>query len=378
MMRSRARWFVRLIVIELVLIYLVILAGSIVRATGSGMGCPDWPKCFGYIIPPIQKEEVVFHPNQQYKKGVFIVHNEALYRARRTFTSGTTFQEADWEKYTVHDYAIFNPIHTWIEYLNRLLGALSGIPMLLIAFLSLSFWKRLKIIPILAFTGVFLLGFVAWLGKKVVDGNLIPHSITLHMLGALSIVSVLLALLLFTRKTLKTDLTLDRSLRHWLGAAVLLTVLQIVLGTQVREQVDHLNKELMGLNRETWLTTIGLKFYLHRSFSIIILLVNGFIFMRNRSLKKPLTLINFMMATLITEILAGVVLAYFALPAVAQPVHMILAALLYGIQFYLWLMHMIERVSDLETSTTNTIFIFQNSGIISELQSTDKITSEKK
>lgn len=377
-MRFRARWFVRLIVIELVLIYLVILAGSIVRATGSGMGCPDWPKCFGYFIPPTQLEEVVFHPNQYYKKGVFIVHNDALYRARRTFTTGATFNEADWEKYTVHDYAIFNPVHTWIEYLNRLLGAISGIPMLLIAFLSLGFWKRLRIIPILAFSGVFLLGFVAWLGKKVVDGNLIPHSITIHMLGALSIVSVLLALLLFTRKTMKSDLTLDRSLRHWLGAAVLLTLIQIVLGTQVREQVDQLNKELMGLQRETWLNTIGLTFYIHRSFSIVVLLVNGFIFMRNRSLKKPLSLINIMMATLITEILAGVILAYFALPAVAQPVHMVLAALLYGIQFYLWLLHMIERVSDLETKTNNTVFIFQSSGIISELQSADKITTEKK
>lgn len=377
-MRFRARWFVRLIVIELVLIYLVILAGSIVRATGSGMGCPDWPKCFGYFIPPTQLEEVVFHPNQNYKKGVFIVHNDALYRARRTFTTGATFNESDWEKYTVHDYAIFNPVHTWIEYLNRLLGAISGIPMLLIAFLSLGFWKRLRIIPILAFSGVFLLGFVAWLGKKVVDGNLIPHSITIHMLGALSIVSVLLALLLFTRKTMKSDLTLDRSLRHWLGAAVLLTLIQIVLGTQVREQVDQLNKELMGLQRETWLNTIGLTFYIHRSFSIVVLLVNGFIFMRNRSLKKPLSLINIMMATLITEILAGVILAYFALPAVAQPVHMVLAALLYGIQFYLWLLHMIERVSDLETKTNNTVFIFQSSGIISELQSADKITNEKK
>ncbi|MFN4298890.1 MAG: COX15/CtaA family protein [Thermaurantimonas sp.] len=378
MLRLRARWFVRLIILELVLIYLVILAGSIVRATGSGMGCPDWPKCFGYIIPPTHNEEVIFHPNQRYNKGVFIVHNDALYRAKRTFTTSSTFQETDWEKYTVHDYAIFNPVHTWIEYINRLLGALSGIPMLLIAFFSLSYWKRLKIIPILAFTGVFLLAFVAWLGKKVVDGNLIPHSITIHMLGALSIVSVLLALLLFTRKTLKYDLTLDRSLRHWLGAAVLLTIIQIILGTQVREQVDHLNKELMGLNRETWLNIIGLNFYVHRSFSIIILLVNGFIFMRNRSFKKPLPLINFMMATLITEILAGIVLAYFALPAVAQPVHMVLAALLYGMQFYLWLLHMIERVSDLETSTSNTIFIFQNSGIISELQSADKVTSEKK
>lgn len=373
-----ARWFVRLIMLELLLIYLVILAGSIVRATGSGMGCPDWPKCFGYLIPPTRMDEVVFHPNQSYKKGVFIIHDGALYRAKKTMVTSDFFSEDDWQLYTVHDYAVFNPVHTWIEYLNRLLGALAGIPMLIIAVFSLSFWKRLKIIPILSFTGLFLLGFVAWLGKKVVDGNLIPHSITIHMFGALAIVSVLISLLLFTRKSIKSDFTLDRSLRHWLGAALLLTIVQIFLGTQVREEVDFLNEKFAGLNKDTWLDTIGLTFYIHRSFSILILMVNGVIFFRNRAIEKPLMLINIMIAVLLAEVFAGVILYYFDLPAFAQPVHMILAAILYGLQFYLWLMHMIARVSDLEAETKNTIFVFQNSSLISELQSSEKITHYKK
>ncbi|GCD79398.1 COX15/CtaA family protein [Schleiferia thermophila] len=370
------RWFVRLILIEITLIYLVILAGSIVRATGSGMGCPDWPTCFGYLIPPTERQQVEFHPYQKYKKGAFIVHEDALYRARKTFVSGQEFSKNDWEKYTVHDYAIFNPVHTWIEYINRLLGALAGIPMLLIAVTSISLRKRLKIIPVLSFAGLFLLGLVAWLGKKVVDGNLIPHSITIHMLGALAILAVLITLLLLSRKTLKSDLTLDRTLRHWLGAAVFLTVVQIILGTQVREQVDLLNKELMGMNRDSWLSTIGLTFYIHRSFSILIVIINGIIFWRNKNIRKPLRLINVMIAILLTEILAGIVLAYLGLPAAAQPVHMILAALLFGVQFYLWLLHLIARVSDLEADNDASLFSFQRSTLISEMNSsTNKIHS---
>ena len=157
-MKKNFKFLTRL---SLVLVYLVILAGATVRMTGSGMGCPDWPKCFGYYIPPVEQSQVLFQPNSNYKKGEMIIFNEEkLLIAKSNFSSSDFIDLKNWNTYEKHDYIIFNPVHTWIEYINRLIGAISGIPILLFTIISVVYFKKYKHLTFVSILTVIFLSLI--------------------------------------------------------------------------------------------------------------------------------------------------------------------------------------------------------------------------
>jgi len=318
----------------LILVYLVIIAGALVRMTGSGMGCPDWPKCFGYYIPPTEEKELLFTSGKEYDKGQVIIKDQKLLVAKTDFKAQSSFEPSDWEKYTKHDYALFNPFHTWVEYLNRLVGALAGLACLLAFFLSFGYWKDNKKQIALYFLICFLMGFQAWLGKTVVDSVLNPYKITTHMLVALLIVSLQL-FGIFTAQNSRESIVIDRKFKLILGIAVGLTIIQIILGTQVRESVDTIIE--MGLPKKAWIQNPKINFYIHRSFSILVLIVNAFLFYRNRKLGLGFTKMNWVAVLILLEILSGISMYYLNFPFGTQTIHIVLATLLFGIQLYLML-----------------------------------------
>ncbi|MFY7899054.1 MAG: COX15/CtaA family protein [Chitinophagaceae bacterium] len=317
--------------VVLVTIFLVIIAGSVVRTTQSGMGCPDWPTCFGSIIPPTDSQQVVFQPNHLYKKGQFILHNDSLKYAVQKFVSGNIYNATNWKQYEKHNYAKFNAIETWIEYINRLLGALLGILVLVQFIWSCWYLKANKWVAILSFALVLLTGFQAWLGKTVVDSNLALLKISLHMFGALAMV-FLCQYILFIAKGKKRVLVGVETIQ--LTRVLLVAVfLQIILGTEVRAQIDTIASKFAYVNRSGWIDELDIWFYIHRSSSIIITLLTGYLMYKNKlsGIFKPVLMV------VIAEILIGIILVYVDFPAFAQPLHLLLSSILIATVFYNWL-----------------------------------------
>lgn len=318
-------------VVVLINIYLVIIAGSVVRMTGSGMGCPDWPKCFGHFIPPTDEAQLLWDEATEFKKGQIIIGEKQLLVAQKNFVSGDVFNQENWEKYTKHDYAIFNVYHTWTEYINRLMGALLGVFAFVMLVLSLKHWKNHKWLTYVSVLQVFFIGFEAWLGKVTVDSNLAPVTITYHMLGVLVLIFIQVYFLIRLKRIINNEAPLSFKLsskRMILLLAIVLLVVQIIMGTQVRQQVDELLDA--GVNRNLIVDNFDVIFYIHRSFSLVLLITLFFITYKNWSSKKLKPTLIVLAGSTIVEVLAGMFLAYLGMQAFGQPIHLFLSILMFG------------------------------------------------
>ena len=329
--------FPLIVKISIISVYLIFLAGSVVRMTGSGMGCPDWPKCFGYFIPPTSEEQITWQPNTSYKKGMIIVKERTLFVADGDLKTATNFNASNWKKYTKHNYAKFNKYHTWTEYINRLASVLSGFVFLFLVYAASKFWKENKKIPLLTYLAFFLMLFEAWLGKTVVDSNLKPVVITIHMVVGLIIIALLLWLYFIVSKPNKHSIQYHTLFNKLLVASVIFSLIQIAMGTQVRQFIDEQVKLHGFENKEYSLMDPNFKFYFHRSFTIAIILVNLGLFYINQMKDLGYGVVNWIVFLIFLETITGILMYYAEFPLGTQATHLLAGAILFGLQFYLWL-----------------------------------------
>ena len=279
----------------LVFVFLIILAGGVVRTTQSGMGCPDWPRCFGMWVPPTSAEQLP--PNFEKYLGL---------------------QDID------HS---FNAFHTWTEYINRLLSALIGVFIFVHVIWSYrKFFTTNRSIFWLSSSLLIITIIEAWLGKEVVNTNLQVLKITIHMIGALVLAIVPVIIL---NKLQSFEKINDTFLKNITTIAIIVLLGQIFLGTEVREQVDAISKSLQYQDREIWLAKTDYFFDMHKTLSLIASFLCVVVFWRSlnyQSLQKKGMLI---LISLLCLMVLGLVMAYINIPAFAQPLHLLFSSILF-------------------------------------------------
>ncbi len=340
--KSESR-FIRINFISIIATLVVILAGGVVRSTGSGMGCPDWPKCFDQYIPPTSAAQLPVDYETKYLDGRK-KKNEKFAKYLESMGKGVLADSIRNDKsILVHEE--FNAAKTWTEYVNRLTGAALGIFLLITAGLSVAYKRSAKRIVILSFVNILVVAFQGWLGSIVVSTNLTPWILTVHMLLAV----VLLAILIYTynyAKQLHKEPPVIMYRTMWLKVflffSIAATILQIVLGTEVREHIDVIAKSLQFNGRNTWVSKVGDIFSYHRDLAILIIVSNVIVYKmvidRFSGKGWPLVTANYLILILVIQIISGLLLSYLGLPGYAQVIHLLFSMMMFSLQYYLYLL----------------------------------------
>jgi cytochrome c oxidase assembly protein subunit 15 len=157
------------------------------------------------------------------------------------------------------------------------------------------------------------------------------------MVMALVIVAVLLYILDKSKNLTHTAVTFkkDKLFKSLLVISLVVTLVQVVLGTEVRQFVDERVKMLGYDNMHLVMDSPIINFYFHRTFSFIVFGLNLWIYLRNRKLNLGFAKATWIMWLLIIEIASGIAMFYFDFPFGMQTVHLVAASALFGIQFYM-------------------------------------------
>ena len=304
------------------------------RSTGSGMGCPDWPKCFGQWVPPTDISELPSDYKEvysQYRQQKNVKFARYLSLIGMEDTAGRILSDE-----SIKEEADFNSAKTMVEYVNRLMGVLVGLLIIALCIKSLGIRRSHPRIFYFSLATLITVIIQGWFGSIVVSTNLTSWTITIHMLLALVIVAQLFYLLLLSGGNHVVRNSAPPIAVRWILIACMVTLLiQVLIGTEVREGIDRLANSL--LSRAEWVANVGTPFIIHRSFSWVVVILHFILLAKLRESRDEKTLTLAVIIIILGTLLTGTGMAYFGIPAFLQPVHLVLATLTFGLQFFLFL-----------------------------------------
>jgi heme a synthase len=295
--------FRRWAVASTLIVYFLIFVGGLVRVSGAGMGCPDWPKCFGLWIPPTDASEL---PPQ-------------------------------------YDKTNFNVVLTWVEYINRLIGVFTGFVILITAALAVKNFRRVPKILVPTVAALVLTGVQGWLGKVVVATDLHPVIVTLHLVLALIIVSILVyaaqqayylespnAIYRGSASHEKTSIPAH----HWILVLWIAALAQVALGTQVREKLELLVSIFPLMTEPEWIEETGLIGKLHGAYGTLLSAatwVCGYRILRMPALPPLVRNSTYLiMGLMLAQLIVGISLVKVGIPQVMQIFHQWISSLYIG------------------------------------------------
>lgn len=302
---SRARKFRRFSVITVIATYLLIFVGGLVRASGAGLGCPDWPRCFGRWIPPLNAGQL----------------------------------PAD------IDPVLFNFTLAWIEYINRLIGVVIGILILITAILAIRYFRKIPRILYPSLIAAILVAYQGWQGSQVVASELEPLMVTVHMVVAFIIVSLLIYVAqqayYLEQPTAEDKSGYPAQVRTWIGGLWGLTIVQIILGTQVRSGIDTAAEKYPLMEASGLLANAEPFGYLHGLMGVVTAVAAWYVGIQilNRSGNpSPLVLYGtrIMLGLVTAQVVIGGILVGFGLPNLVRLYHLWVASLFIGVLLLLF------------------------------------------
>ena len=311
----------------LVSVLVLMFVGAIVRVTGAGMGCPDWPTCWGCLIPPTKVEDVDFSklPIERFQRKA-----ERMGRDPASITVESLRQE-------------FNPRHVWTEFLNRL----TSLP---VGFFSLAtfiaaFWQREKrpLVFWMAFTSLAVVLINAWMGARVVYSGLSPGVLTAHLALAMALLGSLMYCAWRGTDTpwwIALNAPVHAKLRLAVTVLLVVTVIEGISGSQVREMTDVMAKSHGNVARETWTGELeeSWVYLVHRSFSWAVLgaTIWAWVLTKRHRVGGPGRVERVVLGIVLGQMVLGVVMSQVHIYSWVQVLHVGFAAILLAF-IWLWL-----------------------------------------
>jgi cytochrome c oxidase assembly protein subunit 15 len=319
--------FQKLAAAALVSVLVLLFVGAIVRVTGAGLGCPDWPTCWGCLVPPWKVEQVDLSKIDFEK---FQRKAERLGRDPSTVTPESIL-------------ASFNPRHVWTEYINRLFALPVGLFSLATMIAAFGRPHGQRVVRFTAFGSLLLVLVNAWMGAQVVFSGLKPGVLTTHMALAMLLVAML-SYTVWRGTDRPASLPLDDRRRFGVGMAVsllfALVVVEGIMGTQIREMTDEMAKSHDGQPRSEWIGELEQTgvYLVHRSFSWAILALSllAWFLTRRATAGRPGRAARVVLAMVVLQMVLGLVMSQVHIYAAVQVLHVGLAGvLLSGVVFWL-------------------------------------------